>query len=322
MAVEISFLKLTKFTRGIISSNIKRKPLQGYSILAERRWLSHLTGKSLVPTEIYGPFISRKFSSIHDNNSSCESSNFVEIRLSKLVAATQGISRRQAETLIRKRKVQCNQERITSPEYKFQMPSDNVLTLSIDGSSTRSLTAQELTHLLQEQSNPQQERTRIWIVNKLRGELVSESDPQRNRPCMMQRLRTTGFSRQKLVPIGRLDMNTEGLILITNDGSYSHKMEHPSNAIPRTYRVRAHGLITDYKLSKIRRGVTIEGIQYKGMNVRVESARSHSSKKTSTNSWLTVTCREGKNRQIRKVFEHFGCKSASPLLCFFHLYKI
>jgi len=222
------------------------------------------------------------------------------------VAATQGISRRQAETLIRKRKVQCNQERITSPEYKFQMPSDNVLTLSIDGSSTRSLTAQELTHLLQEQSNPQQERTRIWIVNKLRGELVSESDPQRNRPCMMQRLRTTGFSRQKLVPIGRLDMNTEGLILITNDGSYSHKMEHPSNAIPRTYRVRAHGLITDYKLSKIRRGVTIEGIQYKGMNVRVESARSHSSKKTSTNSWLTVTCREGKNRQIRKVFEHFG----------------
>lgn len=102
-------------------------------------------------------------------------------------------------------------------------------------------------------------------------------------------------------------MMTEGLILVTNDGSYVREMTLPSNKIHRSYRVRVHGRITQQKLKSIRNGVTIDGTYYKGMNVNLELTKNLSrAKGGNTNSWLRITCTEGKNRMIRKVLDHLG----------------
>ena len=100
---------------------------------------------------------------------------------------------------------------------------------------------------------------------------------------------------------------TEGLILVTNDGSYVREMTLPSNKIHRSYRVRVHGRITPQKMNTIRNGVTINGTYYKGMNVNLELTKNLSrAKGGNTNTWLRITCTEGKNRMIRKVLDHLG----------------
>ncbi len=160
-------------------------------------------------------------------------------------------------------------------------------------------------------------RTRVWLVHKLKGELVAEHDPL-GRPSLIERLYRGGVGKPKkssknnnnkvhLKPIGRLDMMTEGLILITNDGSYVRQMTLPSNQIHRTYRVRVHGQVTQRKLNAIRKGITINNIHYKGMKVQLELTKSSQRiKGGNTNSWLCITCTEGKNRMIRKVLDHMG----------------
>jgi len=179
---------------------------------------------------------------------------------------------------------------------------------------------------------------RVWIAHKLPGEIVTERDPY-GRPSLLERLvrggvgKTRGGRRFHLKPVGRLDMMSEGLMLVTNSGSYARQMELPTNRVFRTYRVRAHGWLSDRKLAQIRNGVVSEGIRYAPMKVepddsysgsgaRSRSSRAKTSRKNvgarsgspSTNKWLRVTCCEGKNRQIRKVFQHLGCKYAYNLL--------
>lgn len=159
-------------------------------------------------------------------------------------------------------------------------------------------------------------RTRVWLAHKLSGELVAEHDPE-GRPSLIERLQRGGVgkSRRKsqkgsppihLKPVGRLDMVTEGLILITNDGKFKSEMELPSNSLHRTYRARVHGRITLGKLKALRSGMEIDGIYYKGMKVNMETNKSKHVKGGATNSWLRITCVEGKNRQIRKVLDHLG----------------
>lgn len=159
----------------------------------------------------------------------------------------------------------------------------------------------------------QGQRTRIWLAHKLQGELVAENDPY-GRPSLLDRLRRGGVGKPKkknqnrvhLKPVGRLDMMTEGLIIVTNDGSYAREMELPSNKFHRTYRARVHGRLTEPKMRAIRSGVTIDNIQYLGMDVKIEKASAR--REQSTNTWLRITCSEGKNRQIRKVLERLGLK--------------
>jgi 23S rRNA pseudouridine2605 synthase len=168
---------------------------------------------------------------------------------------------------------------------------------------------------------------KVWAVHKLSGEVVSESDPH-GRPSLMDRLKRSGVgrnnnnSRQKqqqyhLKPIGRLDMPTEGLILVTNDGGFARAMELPSSELHRVYRVRVHGKLTAYKLDRIRRGgieydddhhhsSTRGAVRYGPMRVAVERPRKGT--QHSTNTWVQVTCTEGKNRQIRNVFAALGCE--------------
>ena len=159
----------------------------------------------------------------------------------------------------------------------------------------------------------QSHRTRIWLAHKLPGELVAENDPY-GRPSLLDRLRRGGVGKPKkksqsrvhLKPVGRLDMMTEGLLILTNDGSYARELELPSNKFHRTYRARVHGRLTEPKMRAIRSGVAIDNTRYGGMDVSIE--KSSARREQSTNTWLRITCCEGKNRQIRKVLEHLGLK--------------
>ena len=150
---------------------------------------------------------------------------------------------------------------------------------------------------------------KVWAVNKLPGELVTHHDPM-GRPTLLERLRRGGGSltkyKDELKPVGRLDMNTEGLILITTCGKFARDLELPSNRLHRSYRVRVHGMLTSSKLQGLRKGLEINGTKYKGMDVNIENPKSSSRK--GTNTWLQVKCIEGKNRQIRKCMEYFGLK--------------
>jgi 23S rRNA pseudouridine2605 synthase len=229
-------------------------------------------------------------------------------RLSKLIAVNAAMSRREAERLIRAGEVKLAGEVVRTPHMMVAWDDLQDSSLQIQGKAVK----------IQVHSNGKNDnastavidaqKTRVWVAHKLSGEIVSDSDPL-GRPSLMQRLIRGGVGKDgkhnkiHLKPIGRLDMPTEGIILLTNDGNYAREMELPSNMVHRVYRVRAHGLITDYKLARIQNGLTIEGVRYAPMKVKVDGGRSRS-----TNSWLQVTCCEGKNRQIRNVFKHLGCK--------------
>jgi 23S rRNA pseudouridine2605 synthase len=216
------------------------------------------------------------------------------IRLSKVISqhsTNLSLSRREAERLIRAGEVTLAGETITSPHFLLSL-KDSKSAIKISGklaNINENVTATT--------------RTRVWLVHKLQGEVVSEQDPQ-GRPSLLDRIRRGGVGSKDdhLNAIGRLDMSTEGLILVTNDGQYKRELELPSNKIHRVYRVRVHGKLTPHKLKMMRTGMTIEEVHYKGMKVDLEATRGASS----TNNWIRLTCIEGKNRQIRKILNHLG----------------
>jgi pseudouridine synthase len=193
----------------------------------------------------------------------------------------------------------------------------SALTIKVKGKSL-SVTERDFQALLgaasaspSSQSSPSHV-PRVWIAHKLSGELVAERDPH-DRPSLLERLVRGGVGKAQsnnlkrgrvhLKPIGRLDMSTEGLLLLTNDGRYARDMELPVNQLRRTYRVRVHGPTDLDRVQRaMGRGMTVDGIKYAPMQVRVDP----SSRFGATNRWLEVTCCQGKNRQIRKVLSHFG----------------
>jgi pseudouridine synthase len=279
------------------------------------------------------------------------------IRLSKLLsqnATNLTISRRQAEKLIHDGEVTLAGEVIRTPQalLDIQAVTSNTV-LKVQGKAVQfdsALLARSLRpnnidddQTYDESSSSALPPPRIWAVHKVAGEVVSERDPH-DRPSMMDRLRRGGVGRIKakatkrigssgggsgtsgstggqqqvhLKPIGRLDMPTEGLILVTNDGDFARQMELPSSQIHRIYRVRVHGQLTSYKLDRIRRGgITYEDVRYPPMKVAVENSRNSTGasggsragrpRRSSTNTWLQITSTEGKNRQVRNVFAALG----------------
>ncbi|MBL8790618.1 MAG: rRNA pseudouridine synthase [Rhizobiales bacterium] len=109
-------------------------------------------------------------------------------------------------------------------------------------------------------------------------------------------------SKPRVIYVGRLDVNSEGLLVLSSDGPLAQTMMSPETALPRVYRVRVHGRLTERQVDILRRGVTVEGVRYRGVEVTEETG--HSGR---TNTWYRVTLTEGKNREIRRLFEHFGC---------------
>ena len=135
----------------------------------------------------------------------------------------------------------------------------------------------------------------LWRYHKPRGQITTHRDPQ-GRPTVFDALPK---SLPRVVAVGRLDLNTEGLLLLTNDGELARWMELPSTGWPRTYRVRAHGTVDAARLAALADGITIDGVHYGAIDAGVE-------RQSGANAWLTLTLREGKNREVRRVLEHLG----------------
>jgi len=142
---------------------------------------------------------------------------------------------------------------------------------------------------------PQIEKTRLWLYYKPVGLITSHKDEQ-NRETVFDNLPSY---MPRVVSVGRLDLNSEGLLLLTNNGELSRELELPKNAWSRRYRVRVHGRIDTAKLESLKNGVNIDGIEYGKVNVTIDS-------QNATNAWLTVSLNEGKNREVRKLMKYVG----------------
>jgi 23S rRNA pseudouridine2605 synthase len=139
------------------------------------------------------------------------------------------------------------------------------------------------------------ERTRLFRYHKPDGLVTTHKDPE-GRRTVFEEL-PQGLPR--LVSVGRLDLTSEGLLLLTNDGALSRKLELPGNAWVRRYRARVHGFVDERALANLAKGVTIEGVAYGPIEAGLDSRQG-------TNSWLTVSLKEGKNREVRRVLQHLG----------------
>lgn len=195
-------------------------------------------------------------------------------RLAKFIARSGVCSRRQAEEYIKQGRITVNDEVITSP------------ALNVAGTEKILFDGEKL---------PQKERTRLWLYHKPAGLITSHKDDQ-NRDTVFANL-PAGLPR--VISVGRLDLNSEGLLLLTNNGDLSRQLELPQNAWSRRYRVRVHGRVDLKKLEGLKKGVVIDGVEYGSITALVDS-------QNGTNSWLSVTLAEGKNREIRKVMKYIG----------------
>jgi 23S rRNA pseudouridine2605 synthase len=137
--------------------------------------------------------------------------------------------------------------------------------------------------------------TRLFRSHKPQGVLTAADDPK-GRPTIYDRL-PAGLPR--LMPVGRLDFMTEGLLLLTNDGELKRQLELPRTGVVRAYRARAYGDVTQAQLEALAEGVTIEGIRYGSINANLE-------RRTGRNCWVEMSLTEGKNREVRRVLAHLG----------------
>ncbi|MGX7895632.1 pseudouridine synthase [Tsuneonella sp. HG222] len=199
-------------------------------------------------------------------------------RIAKLLARAGVASRREVERMIADGRVALNGEKLTTPATILP----DLRGISVDGKPVGKA-----------------EDTRLFRFNKPSGLLTAESDP-RGRATIYTALRNAlPSSTPRLMPVGRLDLNTEGLLLLTNDGELKRAMELPASGIPRTYRARTFGDISQSQLEDLIEGVTIEGINYGRIDANLE-------RRTGRNQWIELTLTEGKNREVRRVLEHLG----------------
>lgn len=195
-------------------------------------------------------------------------------RIAKVLARAGLCSRREAERWIADGRVAVNGDVLTTPAVVVR-PGD---TVAVDG---KPLAAPE--------------KARLWRYHKMPGLVTSHKDPQ-GRPTVFDSLPKT---LPRVVSIGRLDLNSEGLLLLTNDGELARQLELPSTGWTRRYRVRVHGTIDEKALAGLAKGISILGVDYGPIKAALD-------RRQGSNAWLTVALTEGKNREIRKVMEHMG----------------
>ena len=194
-------------------------------------------------------------------------------RIAKIIARSGFCSRREAEQIIAEGRVKVNGVIIDTPATIITDHS-----IKIDDK------------LLAIKQPP-----KIWIFHKPRGLITTNKDPLARKNIFQ----VLPKNLPRVVTVGRLDINTEGLLLLTNDGEVARYIELPSSKWTRIYRARVFGRIDMERLSKLQKGITIDGVKYNGIKVEMEQERDF-------NSWLKISLAEGKNREIKKVLEYFG----------------
>ena len=194
-------------------------------------------------------------------------------RIAKVMAAAGLCSRRDAEKWITDGRVSLNGKKLTSPATTVT-DKDKIL---VDGKPLQ-----------------RQETIKMWLYHKPPGLVTTAKDPQGRETVFDALPRSMG----RVISVGRLDLNSEGLLLLTNSGALSRHLELPSSGLPRVYHVRTYGHLDHEALADLSNGITVDGIKYKSIDVQVENPRSRA-----LNNWLQVTLHEGKNREIRKVME-------------------
>jgi len=197
-------------------------------------------------------------------------------RIAKRIARAGICSRREAESRILDGRVTVNGEIITSPALNVS-PSEKI---TVDGKPL-----------------PARERAGLWRYYKPRGLVVSDRDEQ-NRETIFDHLPK---NLPRLITVGRLDLDSEGLLLLTNDGDLARHLELPSTGWSRKYRVRTQGQIDQAELAALANGITIDGIRYGQVIAKLD-------RQMASNAWLTIAIREGKNREIRRIMDYLGHK--------------
>ncbi len=202
-------------------------------------------------------------------------------RIAKLLARAGVASRREIERMIADKRITLNGKPVETPATFLT----DLKGISVDGKPVGPA-----------------EDTMLVAFNKPTGLITAERDPG-GRATIYSALRNAlPKGTPRLMPIGRLDLNTEGLLLLTNDGGLKRQMELPKTGVPRTYRARAFGEVRQEQLEDLSEGVEIEGVRYGSIDANLEKGGS------GKNHWIEMTITEGKNREVRRVLEYLGLK--------------
>jgi 23S rRNA pseudouridine2605 synthase len=195
-------------------------------------------------------------------------------RIAKLLARAGVASRRDVERMIAEGRIAINGEKLTTPATLLS----DLGGVTVDGKPVRPAAA-----------------TRLFRFYKPQGTITAAHDPK-GRTTIYDRL-PPGLPR--LMPVGRLDFMTEGLLLLTNDGELKRQLELPRTGVVRTYRARAYGRVSQAELEALAEGITVEGVHYGSINANLE-------RRTGSNCWIEMSLTEGKNREVRRVLAYLG----------------
>jgi 23S rRNA pseudouridine2605 synthase len=197
-------------------------------------------------------------------------------RIAKLLARAGVASRREIERMIDDGRIALNGVVLTTPATILK----NLSGVTVDDQPVKAA-----------------EATKLFMYHKPSGLLTAERDPK-GRPTIYDRLPK---DLPRVMPVGRLDLGTEGLLLLTTDGEFKRQLELPSTGVERAYRARAYGNVSQAQLEDLMMGIEIEGMRYGPINANLE-------RRTGANVWIEMRLKEGKNREVRRVLEHLGLK--------------